>query len=66
MWSIWSKDPFMKGDLYGQDLQEQSNISKWGDVEMENDVKQPSYSQDGRYLAFATNRDGQNPANRIN
>jgi len=66
MWSIWSKDPFMKGDLYGQDLQEQSNISKWGDVEMQNDVKQPSYSKDGRYLAFATNRDGQNPDNRIN
>ena len=66
MWSIWSKDPFMKGDLYGRDLQEQSNISKWGDVEMQNDVKQPSYSKDGRYLAFATNRDGQNPDNRIN
>jgi hypothetical protein len=66
MWSIWSKDPFMKGDLYGQDLKEESNISKWGDVEMENDVKHPSYSEDGRYLAFATNRDGQNADNRIN
>ncbi len=65
-WSIWSKNPFMKGDLYGQDLKEESNLMVQDGVEVENDIKRPSYSKDGRYLAFATNRDGQNPDNRIN
>jgi len=62
-WSIWSKDPFMKGDLYGADLNEQSSLAVWDGVEVENDVKRPSYSKDGRYLVFATNRAGPNGAN---
>ncbi|MAV14323.1 MAG: hypothetical protein CL705_00490 [Chloroflexi bacterium] len=66
-WSIWSKDPFMKGDLYGQDLKEESNLMVQDGVEVENDIKRPSYSKDGKYLAFATNRDGPYGAdNRIN
>jgi len=63
-WSIWSKDPFMKGNLEGADKREVSNV--WGGKNIENDVKQPAWSTDGRFLAFATNRDNNNSNNKIN
>ena len=36
----------MKGDLYGQDLKEESNLMVQDGVEVENDIKRPSYSKD--------------------
>ena len=60
VWSIWSKDPFMKGDLYGKDLREVSKTIQNDGKAVENNLGKPSYSNDGKYLAYSKDK-GPNP-----
>ena len=61
-WSIWSKDPWMDGEVKGADKREVSNFHD----EKENAVKQPAWSKDGKFLAFATNRNPTDTSSKIN
>jgi len=60
VWSIWSKDPFMVGDLYGKDLREVSKTIQNDGKAVENNLGKPSYSNDGKYLAYSKDK-GPNP-----
>ncbi|MEG3581871.1 MAG: hypothetical protein VX359_02750 [Chloroflexota bacterium] len=59
-WSIWSKDPWMDGEVKGADKKEVSNIAVLGGVKVDNNAKQPAWNKNGRLLAFATDREGAN------
>ncbi|MEC7920731.1 MAG: hypothetical protein VYA06_01070, partial [Chloroflexota bacterium] len=60
VWSIWSKDPFMEGDLSGKDLREVSKTIQNDGKAVENNLGKPSYSNDGKYLAYSKDK-GPNP-----
>ena len=60
VWSIWSKDPFMVGDLYGKDLREVSKTIQNDGKAVENNLGKPSYSNEGKYLAYSKDK-GPNP-----